>query len=166
MIARWRAREPRLRVAAQDSGGISRCANLAASMARAPFLARLDADDIALPQRLDQQLAVMEGMQELAVLGSAIACINAAGETVFVRHYPQTRSAAQDDGAREAVLAFYAGAGAAIGQGCVTIAVLPQQHRPWRPSPARQVLDRSQEAMRCPGSMRAAGNSAGAGAHA
>ncbi len=48
-------RDPRLRVTRRSRGGLTSALNAALALARAPLLARLDADDIALPQRLARQ---------------------------------------------------------------------------------------------------------------
>ena len=87
-LADWCRREPRLRVFAMDEGGIARCANHAASLARAPLLARLDADDIALPQRLEHQVARFEATPELGLLGSAVGFIDAQDRIVSHRQQP------------------------------------------------------------------------------
>ena len=52
-------RDPRVRALAGEGRGIARALNLAAAAARAPLLARMDADDIALPGRLRAQVAAL-----------------------------------------------------------------------------------------------------------
>ena len=44
--------------------------------ARAPFIARMDTDDIAAPERLETQLAYMRSHDDVAVLGSAYFLID------------------------------------------------------------------------------------------
>lgn len=46
--------------------------NLAINLARGRYLARLDQDDVALPNRLADQVAYLERHQDIAVLGSAL----------------------------------------------------------------------------------------------
>lgn len=48
--------------------------------ARAPFVARMDADDVSHPERLATQLAYMETHEDIAVLGSCYLLIDAQGE--------------------------------------------------------------------------------------
>ena len=79
ILAAWAQCEPRLRVARLAAAGLSSALNLAASLARAPLLARLDADDVALPTRLEVQMKVMASRPELVLLGSAAVLIDAAG---------------------------------------------------------------------------------------
>jgi glycosyltransferase involved in cell wall biosynthesis len=79
ILADWAAREPRLRVASLARPRLSAALNLAAELARAPLLARLDADDIAFPHRLETQARTMAARPELVLLGSAAVLLDAAG---------------------------------------------------------------------------------------
>ncbi len=60
--------------------------------ARAPYVARMDADDVALPERLARQAAYLDAHPEVAVVGSAYAVF---GEGVVERviHLPETDAA-------------------------------------------------------------------------
>lgn len=49
-------------------------------MARAPLVARMDADDVAPPERLERQVAYMERDPSLVVLGSSYQLIDATGK--------------------------------------------------------------------------------------
>jgi glycosyltransferase involved in cell wall biosynthesis len=48
-------RDPRLRIERCARQGLTRALNRALDLARAPLVARLDADDLALPERLARQ---------------------------------------------------------------------------------------------------------------
>lgn len=52
---------------------------MAAAKARAPLLAQLDSDDLALPHRLAVQVAAMNARPRLALLGSAAELIDTRG---------------------------------------------------------------------------------------
>lgn len=82
LLGEWAIREPRLRIAQLQRPQLSRALNHAAALARAPLLARLDADDIAFPHRLEIQLAAMLERPEIACLGSAAILIDAKGRSV------------------------------------------------------------------------------------
>jgi len=88
MLARWARREPRLRLFSLDRPGLSESLNLAAAMARAPLLARLDADDIALPNRLAVQVAAMAERPSLGLLGSAVELIDDQGQRIGALNRP------------------------------------------------------------------------------
>jgi glycosyltransferase involved in cell wall biosynthesis len=51
--------------------GLAACLNRVAGVARGDFLARMDADDVALPARLETQLRFMDEHPEVDILGSA-----------------------------------------------------------------------------------------------
>lgn len=53
--------------------------SLGIHLARSPFIARLDADDVSHPERLETQLAYMQANSDVAVLGSAYLLIDDQG---------------------------------------------------------------------------------------
>lgn len=66
-------RDDRLRVIERNApGGVAAALNAGLDACRAPFIARLDADDSALPFRLSSQLMLMDRHPELAGCGSAV----------------------------------------------------------------------------------------------
>lgn len=62
--------------------------NRALAAARAPFIARLDADDVAEPHRLERQLAEMKRRPELDVLGSWTVEVDEDGEQIGTFSFP------------------------------------------------------------------------------
>jgi hypothetical protein len=88
VLRAWAGREPRLRVFRLRRPGVARSLNYAASRARAPLLARLDGDDVAMPDRFAIQVAAMNASPDLALLGSAAELIDASGRRVGVLDRP------------------------------------------------------------------------------
>ena len=72
ILEEWRNKDPRVRILATEHLGIVSALNSAASMANAPLLARMDADDISLPRRLEQQLEYLDKNPELAGCGTGV----------------------------------------------------------------------------------------------
>ena len=72
------ARDARVRVVAPSPLGVARALARAAAEARAPLLARMDADDVCHRRRLELQAARMESAPDLDVLGCRV---RAAGPT-------------------------------------------------------------------------------------
>jgi glycosyltransferase involved in cell wall biosynthesis len=84
-----RLRDPRIRFARNEvlmSLARSRMCTLA--MARADLVAIMDADDVAHPQRLEQQCAFLAAHPDVDVVGSQIAVIGADGALRGYRPYP------------------------------------------------------------------------------
>lgn len=90
IIAAWAAREPRLKPFRLERPGLARSLHYAASRAHAPILARLDADDIAMPSRLGTQYAAMRQNPSLGLLGSSAEIIDGSGQKIGERHLPTT----------------------------------------------------------------------------
>lgn len=57
-------------------------------LARARWVARFDADDLCLPERLEQQLNYLAAHPEVEVLGSRIEMIDKRGNSLGFRNYP------------------------------------------------------------------------------
>jgi glycosyltransferase involved in cell wall biosynthesis len=81
-------RDPRLRVRRRARGGLTSSLNAALAVARAPLVARLDADDLALPERLERQLAFLARHPEVGLLGTAARETDAAGREVAILRPP------------------------------------------------------------------------------
>jgi hypothetical protein len=79
ILEAWSAVEPRLRTVRLASPGLAESLNRAAALANSSFLARLDGDDVAHPQRLAIQLAAMMADPRLGMLGSAVHLIDGRG---------------------------------------------------------------------------------------
>jgi glycosyltransferase involved in cell wall biosynthesis len=81
--------DPRLRVLRNESRlGLASSLNLAIGEARSRYLARLDADDVALPGRLERQLERIAERDHPAILGSAVLDIDEKGEPSTLHRNP------------------------------------------------------------------------------
>lgn len=77
------ARDPRIRVLRNpENVGAAAAANCGIAHARADLIARLDADDICAPTRLERQVTVLEAEPDLVLLGSSVTLINESGEVL------------------------------------------------------------------------------------
>lgn len=63
-------RDPRLRVERQPARGIAAALNVGIGVSRGRVIARMDGDDVALPERLARQMAFLEAHPEVGVLGT------------------------------------------------------------------------------------------------
>jgi glycosyltransferase involved in cell wall biosynthesis len=92
-------RDPRLHVVRRARGGLTSALNAALRLARAPLVARLDADDVALPERLERQLAFLSAHPDVGLVGTAAREVDAAGREVAI-----VRPPADDAGIRRALI--------------------------------------------------------------
>jgi glycosyltransferase involved in cell wall biosynthesis len=77
--------DPRVRVLPNKRNlGLTRSLNVGLDRARGRFIARMDADDIAEPTRLEWQVSKLEREPDLGLLGTGRVLINDAGETINV----------------------------------------------------------------------------------
>lgn len=72
LLEAWRRRDGRVRVLATGGAGLVPALTAAASAARAPLLARMDADDVAEPRRLELQAAFLGDRPDLAACGTGV----------------------------------------------------------------------------------------------
>ena len=81
-------RDPRLRTERRAAAGLTPSLNRGLALARAPLIARLDADDFALPDRLARQRAFLDARPDVGLLGSAVREVTTGGVDVAVRIPP------------------------------------------------------------------------------
>ena len=84
--------DPRLRVIHQENLGISASLNQGVKLSRCDLIARLDADDYSLPQRLEKQTIFMEQHPRVVVCGSRFK--EFFGEKIFTQkvHFIEKKS--------------------------------------------------------------------------
>jgi glycosyltransferase involved in cell wall biosynthesis len=81
-LAEVARRDARVRVLTQAAGGLTAALNAGCALARGPLIARMDADDVALPDRLERQVAFLDAQRDVALLGGGIVLIDEVGGEV------------------------------------------------------------------------------------
>lgn len=79
ILADGASRDGRIRVIRQDALGLIAALNRGLAEARGPLIARLDADDRALPERFDRQVRYLETHPSVGLLGSWAREIDESG---------------------------------------------------------------------------------------
>ena len=79
IIDRYAARDPRIRVIRQANQGLIASLNHIIDVARGEYIARMDGDDIALPERFARQLAFLDAHSDHGVVGTQIRGITESG---------------------------------------------------------------------------------------
>jgi glycosyltransferase involved in cell wall biosynthesis len=81
-LARYAAQDRRIRLFRQPHLGLAAALNLALANATAPLVARLDADDVALPRRFAQQKKFLDAAPSFALVGSWAEKIDETGNRI------------------------------------------------------------------------------------
>ncbi len=82
------SQDKRLRVLWQANAGQGAARNTAIQGARGDYIALLDADDWALPERLAVQVSFMEAHPDVDVLGGAIINVSETGQELGIERVP------------------------------------------------------------------------------
>jgi glycosyltransferase involved in cell wall biosynthesis len=82
LLAGFARADARVRVLTQAVGGLTSALNAGCALVRAPLIARMDADDVALPDRLERQAAFLDAHPDVALLGGGIVLVDEAGREV------------------------------------------------------------------------------------
>jgi glycosyltransferase involved in cell wall biosynthesis len=86
LLREWSRRDQRIQIyESKNQLGLAGSSNAVVSKARAPIVARMDADDIAHPDRLRKQWDVIASCADIAVVGTLCNGIDATGREVRPR---------------------------------------------------------------------------------
>ena len=80
--------DPRLKVFHQPRAGLTRSLNRGIRLASAPLLARMDADDVALPGRFAQQVVFLDAHPDVGLLGTGCQEVSLSGDLVRTLNPP------------------------------------------------------------------------------
>lgn len=84
-------KDPRIRIVRNKNNiGLTKSLNKGLQFAQGEYIARMDADDIALPDRLGKQIDFMDKNPGVGVLGTAIYVIDEAGRLITKSRKPLT----------------------------------------------------------------------------
>jgi glycosyltransferase involved in cell wall biosynthesis len=79
LLEQWAAEDPRVRVIAQEAAGLVAALNRGLGHARAPLVARMDADDRCHPRRLELQWEALAADPALTAVGSRVRVVAEEG---------------------------------------------------------------------------------------
>jgi len=78
--------DKRIVLISQENKGIAAALNVGLKAARAPYIARFDADDVCYPNRLKMQYEFITTYPEYSVIGSAADYMDVKGHFIFTYH--------------------------------------------------------------------------------
>jgi len=82
ILHRFAARDSRIRVISRPNTGIVGALNEMLGLARADLVARMDADDVALPVRFERQVRFLDEHPECVMVGSRVTIIDPDGDAL------------------------------------------------------------------------------------
>ena len=88
ILADYAGHDPRIRVLSQQNRGLIASLNRGLNEAQGVYIARMDADDVALPERLALQVTFLDANPSVAALGGAIELIDERGQSIRIVDYP------------------------------------------------------------------------------
>lgn len=88
LLDQWRGTEPRVRIIRQTNQGVGAATNTGIRAARGDYIAIMDADDIAIPERLALQAAFLDANPEVAGVGGQWLMIDVDGGVLGLDFQP------------------------------------------------------------------------------
>ncbi len=88
ILQEYAARDGRIRVFHQENRGVTPTLNRGLELALAPLIARMDADDIAMPARLQKQLDFLHQHPDHVAVGGSILKIDTDGDRLGIDRPP------------------------------------------------------------------------------
>ncbi len=88
IIARYAEKDSRVRLHENPHCGLGDARNAACMLAQGRYIALMDADDVAMPERLQLEVDFMEKNPSVGLLGGAVQWINAAGRALYIGRVP------------------------------------------------------------------------------
>ncbi|MEM8864346.1 MAG: glycosyltransferase [Planctomycetota bacterium] len=85
MLDSYAASDERVVLLRQENQGLTKSLNTAIAAARGKYLARMDGDDICLPERFAKQVAFLDSHPEVALVGTGMHSIDASGDRLGTR---------------------------------------------------------------------------------
>lgn len=89
IIKSYSRRDSRIRIYRNHLNlGVSTNSDIAISLARCKYLARMDADDISTPNRLEKQLKYLKSHPKTVVVGAQCTIINQSDQIIGFKNFP------------------------------------------------------------------------------
>jgi hypothetical protein len=88
IISSYQAGDSRIKLQVIPPCSLAEARNASCALARGRYIALMDADDMAFPDRLERQVAYLDQHPEIALVGGALECFGASGAPCFIRKNP------------------------------------------------------------------------------
>lgn len=89
ILEKYSKKDERIRLIAQNNQGLTKSLNRGISKARGKYIARMDADDVSLPERLETQYEFMERNEEVVMCGTLAEEVDENGKKLSGKKAPK-----------------------------------------------------------------------------
>jgi glycosyltransferase involved in cell wall biosynthesis len=97
LVDTYSRQDPRVRVFHQGNAGIVESLNRGCSLAQGKYVARMDADDVCAPNRLERQIAFLDANPMVGLVGCGLYDnIDVTGAVLYTTYLPQYNEAIQN----------------------------------------------------------------------
>ena len=86
ILRAYESRDKRFRIISRANTGLTKALNEALGHVRGEFIARMDGDDISLPQRFEREIAYMREHPDCVLLGAQIELVDPLGLKIAIDH--------------------------------------------------------------------------------
>lgn len=97
IVADFARQDPRVIAISRPNKGLTRTLNEGIERATGEYLARMDADDISLPERFEKQVAYLDAHPECVCLGTRVTLIDPYGSPIRVGDHKLTHEQIESD---------------------------------------------------------------------
>ncbi len=92
VLRRYEAADARVRVISRENRGLIATLNEGIAVTETEYIARMDSDDVALPERFAEQVAYLDAHPECVAVGSFVELIDSEGMVLRTIEYPRTHA--------------------------------------------------------------------------
>ena len=78
--------DARIRLVSRPNKGLTKTLNEGLHLARAPYIARMDSDDICLPERFARQVEFLDAHPKVLLVGAQVELIDPDGDPISLKH--------------------------------------------------------------------------------
>lgn len=88
ILKEYANQDGRIRLVRQENAGLTKSLNTALRLAHGQYIARMDGDDVAFPDRFEFQLSFMESHPDCICSGTNVLIIDDTGDPIFYSQQP------------------------------------------------------------------------------
>lgn len=88
ILKKYARQDRRIKVITIKKSGLAQALNIALAQAKGHYIARMDADDVSLPQRFEKQVAYLQKHTNIIAVGAQAELIDEYGQSLGLKSFP------------------------------------------------------------------------------